>query len=420
MKLKFVLILIVLNLLCISSIIQASESPFGSATSDLTSLRGDIYYLSEGVSSLPEFSSLTPVGSIYTKVLDIPQRSFTSGFPGVTDRFEWFAIRYTGTFSVDMDGDYTFRLVSDDGSRLFIDGNKIIDNDGQHPTQSASGSVYLAPGKHSIEVDYFQGPREEIALQLFWTPPGGSEGIANPQYTPSTLPSGTASIIDLKWQGMNDDKVGDWDNGSPDGKKDGRFLLTLDLPGQKEVKSVEIYSADANGNHVGGQVWHTASTDYWILGVFYQGNQLDSNHMPSLGIFSGNLQFDLYADDSGWFKPGNWFGVEIILGDGTKLNKLIYISDGPSSNVNLTGVWDCDDTGTYYIRQIGNIVWWDGDDPNGAWANVAHGTIDGNTITLEYADVPEGISIGYGKLVLNIISNDELEGSRARPSVRLG
>lgn len=27
----------------------------------------------------------------------------------------------------------------------------------------------------------------------------------------------------------------------------------------------------------------------------------------------------------------------------------------------LTGVWSCDDGGTYFIRQVGNIVWWYGE-----------------------------------------------------------
>jgi len=188
MKIRFILILIVMNLLCTSVLGQNSENPFGEIKFDPTSLKGEIYYLQEGASSLPDFSTLTPAGSIYTRVLDIPTRSFTSGFPGVADRIEWFAIKYAGSFNIDQEGEYAFRLVSDDGSRLFIDGTKIIDNDGLHPTQSVSGTVYLSRGQHSVEVDYFQGPREEIALQLFWTPPGGTETISNPQFTPASPP----------------------------------------------------------------------------------------------------------------------------------------------------------------------------------------------------------------------------------------
>jgi hypothetical protein len=37
---------------------------------------------------------MKPVGTIHTSSLNIPPRIFTDGFPGVTDRFEWFAIDY--------------------------------------------------------------------------------------------------------------------------------------------------------------------------------------------------------------------------------------------------------------------------------------------------------------------------------------
>ena len=279
MKCIFELILVILIMLCASAQGQGTESPFGSNNTDSNSLRGDIYYLNEGASSLPDFASLTPVGTIYTRVLDIPQRSFTSGFPGVTDRFEWFAIRYTGSFQVDREGDYGFRLVSDDGSRLFIDGKKIIDNDGVHPPQSQSGSVYLQSGLHQIEVDYFQGPREYVALQLFWTVPGGSETISNPQYVPGSSSGGTT-----------------------------------------------------------------------------QGSTSATN-----------------ARD-------------------------------------LTGVWDCDDGGTYYIRQSGNTIWWFGE-PSiqpGGWSNDAKGAITADTINLDWSDVPKGRTLNSGILVLRIESNDRL------------
>src|SRR5579863_4188241 len=140
------------------------ESLFGTTVVDPSRLRGDIYYLKPGSPSLPNFKKLKPVGSIYTNGFNIPQREFTEGFPGVTDRFEWFAIDYTGKFYIANPGRYEFVLISDDGSNLYVDGKKVVHNDGLHPVQRAEGSVRLAKGLHAIRLSYFQGPREWIAL----------------------------------------------------------------------------------------------------------------------------------------------------------------------------------------------------------------------------------------------------------------
>ncbi len=155
----------------------AKTPVFGSAKPIPGALKGDIYYLPTNTSKLPDFSTLTSVGSVYTRSLNIPARNFKEGFPGVTNRFEWFALRYTGKFTVTAAGTYSFRLMSDDGSKLYIDGRLVIDNDGVHAPSDASGSVNLTAGSHTIVVEYFQGPAVEIALQLFVTPPGGTESI---------------------------------------------------------------------------------------------------------------------------------------------------------------------------------------------------------------------------------------------------
>ena len=49
-------------------------------------------YLIEPSEWLPKFEKLEPVGTIYAKGLYIPPREFMEGFPGITDRVEWFAI----------------------------------------------------------------------------------------------------------------------------------------------------------------------------------------------------------------------------------------------------------------------------------------------------------------------------------------
>jgi hypothetical protein len=148
------------------------ESRFGTTAKIPWGLRGDIYYLKEGTLALPNFEKLKPVGTIFTNGLYIPPRDFAEGFPGVSDRFEWFALNYTGRFYVSKPGKYKFALISDDGSKLYIDGRKVIDNDGVHATQRMDGAVQLAEGVHTIRLSYFQGPRYAIALILAVSRPG--------------------------------------------------------------------------------------------------------------------------------------------------------------------------------------------------------------------------------------------------------
>ncbi|MDD2754251.1 MAG: hypothetical protein PHS80_01860 [Methanothrix sp.] len=142
-----------------------------------------------------------------------------------------------------------------------------------------------------------------------------------------------AEISQFEWIGKNADKVGTWDNGSPDGSLDGHFRMEMSLPEPTEIKSILLYTADENAHPVGGQFWDTAATNYYILGVFDQGTQLNHNHVPSVGTFSGDVQFDLYAADSGWFEKGNWFAIELTLGDGIKYTRLTSIGESLDSSI---------------------------------------------------------------------------------------
>jgi PA14 domain len=127
-----------------------------------------VYHIRPGSKFLPHFQALDPRGVIYTSSLNVPPRSFKEGFPGVTNRFEWFAIDYKGRFWIEKPGTYQFALTSDDGAKLYIDDELVVDNDGLHPPEVKTARFGLSGGIHRIRVSYFQGPREEVALILRW------------------------------------------------------------------------------------------------------------------------------------------------------------------------------------------------------------------------------------------------------------
>lgn len=82
---------------------------------------------------------------------------------GITDimtvdkklRKDKFAFEFSGYIRVDKDAVFTFFTRSDDGSKLFIDDEEIVNNDGDHGAEEKSGKAALRKGYHKIKVLYF-------------------------------------------------------------------------------------------------------------------------------------------------------------------------------------------------------------------------------------------------------------------------
>jgi len=160
--------------LCFSTAASAQDQTpvFGTTVVVPSGLRGSIYYIRHNAIEIGDFKKLKPVGVIYTASLNVPPQDFKQGFPGVTKRFEWFAIDYEGRFWIDNPGLYNFALLSDDGSWLYIDDQLVIDNGGLHPPEEKTGKLELRGGIHRIRVAYFQGIKWQVALVLKIAGPG--------------------------------------------------------------------------------------------------------------------------------------------------------------------------------------------------------------------------------------------------------
>ena len=183
--------------LLIALVQEPAQDPvptFGTTVVINSGLKGLVYHIRRNSTHLPNFAKLKPKGTIYTTSLNISPRDFRSGFPGVTTRVEWFAIDYTGRFWIEKPALYRFSLTSDDGSRLYIDGQMIADNDGAHPPEERSASLELAGGIHTIRVSYFQGPKYMVALVLMIAGPGEQYRVFNTdEFTPPSNAEQAAS-----------------------------------------------------------------------------------------------------------------------------------------------------------------------------------------------------------------------------------
>jgi len=138
---------------------------------DTGDFKAVVCFFQPGIFRIADIHDCEPVAVFYTDAFDIPERQFSEGFPGVTNRSSWFMVDYRGTFAVSQDGTYRFRLHSDDGAYLFIDDALVIENDGKHEPMSRWGNVQLQAGRHQLKLLYAQTV-DRMALQLFVRVPG--------------------------------------------------------------------------------------------------------------------------------------------------------------------------------------------------------------------------------------------------------
>jgi hypothetical protein len=77
----------------------------------------------------------------------------------------------------------------------------------------------------------------------------------------------------------------------------------------------------------------------------------------------------------------------------------------------VTGVYKGNDGGIYYVRQIGNTLWWLGMGPNDGhtWTNVFSGQIFGNYAGGTWTDLPRGQNQNAGGITIEILTPDSFK-----------
>ncbi|NOK58322.1 MAG: hypothetical protein GFH27_549279n128 [Chloroflexi bacterium AL-W] len=88
-----------------------------------------------------------------------------------------FSVRWSGQVEAAQDGTYTFITRSDDGVRLWVDGQRLIDNWTNHAVTENRGSITLATGqRYDLQLEYYE-QSGQATIQLFWEAPGQARQI---------------------------------------------------------------------------------------------------------------------------------------------------------------------------------------------------------------------------------------------------
>jgi len=111
--------------------------------------------------------------------------------PGQPIGTDGFSVRWTGSLTPPESGNYIFGTRSDDGIRLWVGGDPVINNWGDHSaTWNRSAPVYLEAGEPvAIRLEFYENGGDAVA-ELYWSGPGIDEQIIPARFlTPTVVPS---------------------------------------------------------------------------------------------------------------------------------------------------------------------------------------------------------------------------------------
>ena len=131
------------------------------------------YYVLSAPSVLPDFDMLVPFATDVAANVDFASTGGEFMNSGLSDDV---GAVFEGFIDIPSSGFWTLSVESDDGSRLFIGDEQVLDNDGLHGMVEVSGDIGLVAGTHAIRIDFFErgGGAGVIAR---WQGPGVSRQV---------------------------------------------------------------------------------------------------------------------------------------------------------------------------------------------------------------------------------------------------
>jgi len=158
---------------------ERKQNFFGLFTDEQGSRAGivsEFFDFTTELSTIPDMAGRSPDIKRIDKDLNFPPNGYVWFGKDLDDRFvDTFASRHTGFLKIAKKGEYTFYLQSDDGSKLWIDGKLVIDNDGlkrfvepeplpdgclrgqgHYAMTEKSHAMQLDVGFHAIRLEFFK------------------------------------------------------------------------------------------------------------------------------------------------------------------------------------------------------------------------------------------------------------------------
>jgi hypothetical protein len=158
--------------------------------------RGLVAYLYDvpegsGLGKLPDLGPLTCFKVRKDRAINFEDTAdFDLPFPAETFIIEWL-----GGLIIEEEGDYEFTCRSDDGMKLWLDDNVVLDADKLQAPAENKATVHLVPGVYRFRMQFFENTQHEVCV-LEWRATRG-EGAALEEIIPRQVIPQKAFSLDV-------------------------------------------------------------------------------------------------------------------------------------------------------------------------------------------------------------------------------
>ncbi|MBP9804647.1 MAG: putative baseplate assembly protein [Candidatus Accumulibacter sp.] len=249
---------------------------------------------------------------VYTNTDPVVDFNWGIGSPAPAVPADHFSVRWSGWVQAPSSGMFTFYVTSDDGLRLWIDGQLIIDFwVDQGATERAGTARLQANHKHDIRLEYYENGGA-ASCKLAW----GGPGVAK-----ATIPSERLYPRDVYSVHL--------DNSYPKWLPDGWVVMTI--PDYEEVYRIRNAEDDARADFTlaatatrlklqGEQLRDIFGDQVRSTTLFGQSESIDWSSRPRSGFLRGHLiELAGYEPD---LPEGRWLAVSgLVLADLPANNK---------------------------------------------------------------------------------------------------
>jgi hypothetical protein len=301
----------------------------GNAAGTMTGLRADFFAVNDSPRSLDDIAfGATPSHTQTIAAVDFASSNDPFWQGGPTDRF---AARITGDLNVENAGSYTIYLTSDDGSALYVDGMRVIGNDGLHARATVPVTLDLDAGAHDIEVRYFESGGIQT-LQLEWQGPDSNgarvtiDGDSLSHDPESAVPSADMDAGVVTGSATND-------------QIDQGDVSVVEPVEEVAPPTVPADQPDMPMDHGEmapiQQPVTSAEIEAFVAAVLSQPDShahgdnaaMSTEHMQLLNLVPRSDATHVAVSDGDWFDPNTWYegripdaGARVLIPEGVSVN----------------------------------------------------------------------------------------------------